>query len=71
MNPAVVADLEFIKDEVLDEIRPRRKRTDKSPQTMKHWPLNASQSLIVLSRDPVMTNEIPRESTFADWTVEG
>ena len=68
MNPAVVADLEFIKDEVLEEIRPFRKRTDK---VHKHWPLNASQSLIVLSRDPVMTNEIPRESTFADWTVEG
>ena len=34
LNPAIVADLEFIKDEVLEEIRPFRKSTDKSPQTL-------------------------------------
>ena len=64
MNPAVVADLEFIKDEVLGGIRRCRKRNDKNPQIL-------TPQLIVSSRDPIMTNEIPRESTFADWTVEG
>ena len=68
MNPDIVADLEFIKDEVLEEIRPFRKRTDKSPQTLAPQRVPKPDRL---SRDPVMTNEIPRESTFADWTVEG
>ena len=55
-----MADLEFIQDEVLGDIRPCRKRNDKSPQTL-------TLNVIVSSRDPVMA----RESTFADWTVEG
>ena len=45
LNPAVGADLEFIKDEVLGGIRRCRKRNDKSPQTL-------TPQLIVSSRDP-------------------
>ena len=37
----------------------------------KHCPLRASQSLIVLSLDPVSTKDIPSESTLADCTFAG
>ena len=56
-----MADLEFIKDKVLGDIRRCRKRNDKSPQTL-------TPQLNVSSRDPVMTNFnlISRESTFVE-----
>ena len=37
----------------------------------KHCPRSASQSLIVLSREAVMTKDIPNESTFCDCAFAG
>jgi hypothetical protein len=68
LNPTIMTDLsktQFIKKWT------QSKKWERRTNVHKHWPRSASQSLIVLSREAVMTKDIPNESTFNDCALAG
>ena len=67
LNPTIMTDLsgtQFVK-------KWRSRKGKRLTNVHKHCPRSASQSLIVLSREAVMTKEIPNESTFCDCVFAG
>lgn len=66
LNPTIMADLS--NTQIVNAADLRKKRLT---NVHRHCPRRASQSLIVLSREAVMTKDMPNESTFNDCAFAG